>query len=555
VPGSGNEPQVAWVPAPAGDASTQNRRQRLLAAAGDFVPLKERLAMLRWFRLLAAAVVVVAWLALPQARGARAALLFGVTGAYVVATLMVEVGWRASGRRATWIFGVVVMADAVYLAWVSYATNGLGTPLEALLLLQLVTVSLLASFRTGVKLALFSSLLLLCAYYAQQAGALQSLGGRPTGLGKHDYALVCAEMAVFWLAALITATFAAVNERELRRRRYDLAALAELARHLEALHEPRDIAARLLGDVREAFDCDRSLLLMADDRAVRCLATRDVDDAAEVAWPLASAELAERAPRVAAVMADGTTALLKTEERETDVVLAAFGPRRQLMVIPLRSGGRSVGALVAEHSLRKGSRVERRVVTMLESFTSHTELVLEKARLMQEVSKLATIDALTGLPNRRLLDESLTRSCAEALRTGAPLSVLMIDIDHFKRHNDTFGHQSGDELLRKVGATLRDNCRAMDMAARFGGEEFCLVMPGTDIVTAAGVAERVRRAIAEIAAEQPVSASVGVACAPDQGRTPADIARAADEALYAAKNQGRNRVVVAGGIAPQPRAA
>ena len=191
---------------------------------------------------------------------------------------------------------------------------------------------------------------------------------------------------------------------------------------------------------------------------------------------------------------------------------------------------------------------------MLETFASHTALALEKARLLQEMAALATLDALTGLPNRRLLDDALARACAESLRTGAPLSVLMIDIDHFKSHNDDHGHQSGDVVLRRVGETLRDNCRSMDIAARFGGEEFCVVMPGTDLPTAAAAGERMRVAISRIPAEHPVTVSVGVTCAPEHGQTATDLTRAADLALYEAKRGGRNRVAVAGTTAGAPPA-
>ncbi len=529
-----------------------SRALRPTDASGDFVPLSERMAMLRIFRLLAAAAVLAGWVALPQTRGAPGSLVFEVSGAYVGAMLVVEFAWRASRRRASWIFGLVVMCDAVYLAWASFGTAGLGSPLQALLLLQLVTVSLLASFRTGLKLAFFSSLLLLCAFYAQEDGVLHVLGGRRLSFGDSDYRLICAQIAVFWLAALVTASFAAVNERELRRRRYDLGALAQLARHLEALHEPRQIAQRLLVDVHEAFGCDRSMLIDLDASGATCLAAHGVDACVDVAWPLPEAELAERAPRLSCALAEGETALVRSGERDADVVLAAFGARRQLILVPLTADGRPVAILVAEHSLRDGSRVERRVVSMLETFASHTALALEKARLLQEMAALATLDALTGLPNRRLLDDALARACAEALRTGAPLSVLMIDIDHFKSHNDGYGHQSGDVLLRRVGETLRDSCRSMDIAARFGGEEFCVVMPATDLPTAAAAAERMRVAISRIPAEHPVTASVGVTCAPEHGQTATDLTRAADLALYEAKRGGRNRVVVAGATADSP---
>ncbi len=513
------------------------------------------MAMLRAFRVLAAAIILGGWALLPQTRGASAQLLVAVSAGYVIGMLAVEMLWRTSRRRASWIFGLVVMFDAVYLAWATYGTAGLSTPLQALLLLQLVTVSLLASFRTGLKLALFSSLLLLCAFYAQEAGLLRFVGGRALSFDDSDYRLICAQISIYWLAALVTASFAAVNERELRRRRYDLEALAQLARHLEALHEPREVADRVLADVREAFGYARSMLVELVQGEATCLAVHDVNGAGVLAWPLSRPELDAQAPRLSRTIAEGATALVRRVEDETDAVLAAFGPQCNLIVLPLRADGSSIGVLVVEHSLRRGSRVERRVVSMLESFASHAALALGKARLLQEIAAQATIDALTGLPNRRLLDEALGRACAEALRTGAPLGVLMIDIDQFKQHNDTYGHQSGDTVLRHVGEALRDHVRGMDVAARFGGEEFCVVMPGADLATAAAAGERLRAAIAQMALEHPVTASVGVACAPRHARTPAELTHAADVALYEAKRRGRNQVVVATEPASTPPAS
>lgn len=443
------------------------------------------------------------------------------------------------------MFGVVVICDAVYLGWASYATAGLTTPLQALLLLQLVTVSLLASFRTGVKLALLDSLLLLCALYARQAGVLHFLGGHHLRFDNGDAHVVYAQVVVYWLAALVTASFAAVNERELRRRRYDLEALALFARHLEELHDSSAIADQVLADVHDAFGYGRSMMIEVDETSARCLATRELDAAAEIGWPLSRGELSEHSPRLWQALDSGTTELVRTRDRQSDPVLSCFGDERRVIVVPLRADGRSIGALVTEHTARAGSRVERRVVSMLESFASHAALAVGNANLLAEIRALATIDQLTGLPNRRLLDEALARECAESLRSGEPLGVLMIDVDRFKSHNDTYGHQSGDAVLRAVGEALRGHVRAMDVAARYGGEEFCIVMPGADLETAAAAGERLRQSIARIVVEHPVTASVGVACSPAHGRTPIDLTNAADAALYAAKRGGRNRVCVA----------
>jgi diguanylate cyclase (GGDEF)-like protein/PAS domain S-box-containing protein len=159
-------------------------------------------------------------------------------------------------------------------------------------------------------------------------------------------------------------------------------------------------------------------------------------------------------------------------------------------------------------------------------------------------------DPLTGLFNRRYLDESLRRELLRAKRDGQPLSLLMIDIDHFKRLNDTHGHQAGDEVLKRLGELIRRGARRADLPCRYGGEEFLLVLPDMSAEDAAGCAEEWRMAFAneriDFDGRIVLSAtfSAGVATCPANGNSCEGLIRAADQALYAAKNSGRNRVVV-----------
>lgn len=160
------------------------------------------------------------------------------------------------------------------------------------------------------------------------------------------------------------------------------------------------------------------------------------------------------------------------------------------------------------------------------------------------------IDPLTSLHNRRHLEESLVRDLARAQRDGSSIAVLMIDVDHFKRYNDRYGHGLGDQVLRQVGAVLAGVCRSGDLAARYGGEEFTIVMADVEESTAMARAELLRQRMVETrvvtiggASIPAVTISVGVAMYPRDGSTPTEVVEAADQALYAAKQQGRNRVV------------
>lgn len=164
---------------------------------------------------------------------------------------------------------------------------------------------------------------------------------------------------------------------------------------------------------------------------------------------------------------------------------------------------------------------------------------------------LASKDPLTGLANRRAFDEGLMQEWRRALRCAQPLSLVMFDVDHFKRYNDTYGHQQGDACLRSMALALGGATkRAGDLVARYGGEEFVLVLPGTSAAGAAIVAERVRATVQDLAlphagssAASVVTVSVGVAsCIPDESLSADALVAAADRALYCAKRAGRNRV-------------
>lgn len=163
--------------------------------------------------------------------------------------------------------------------------------------------------------------------------------------------------------------------------------------------------------------------------------------------------------------------------------------------------------------------------------------------------EMAVTDPLTGLHNRRYMNTQLEALVARANRGGDPVALLVLDIDHFKSVNDSFGHDAGDEVLREFSVRLATNVRAVDLPCRFGGEEFVVVMPGTTLEDAHRIAERIRRDVGaspfRILGGEPlgITVSVGVAATVGGGDTPASVLKRADEGVYEAKNSGRNRVV------------
>jgi diguanylate cyclase (GGDEF)-like protein len=182
-------------------------------------------------------------------------------------------------------------------------------------------------------------------------------------------------------------------------------------------------------------------------------------------------------------------------------------------------------------------------------------LALANQALRERLRGQALRDSLTGLHNRRFLEEVMAQMEAQLARDGRPVAVLMLDLDHFKSINDTHGHAAGDAVLRSVGLLLTEQLRRSDVACRYGGEELAVLLPGCDLAQAAERADMIRQSVAMLhkaatahghkAPLPPVTVSIGVAAAPQSARQLADALKAADAALYEAKRAGRNRVTSA----------
>jgi len=176
------------------------------------------------------------------------------------------------------------------------------------------------------------------------------------------------------------------------------------------------------------------------------------------------------------------------------------------------------------------------------------KLSLYNLKLREELREQATHDPLTGLCNRRYLEENLARELHRAQRGNWPLCVVMLDLDHFKPFNDTFGHDAGDSTLRELSQVLREKLRKSDILSRYGGDEFVLVLPNSSLADARQRLEQILVLIKQKQTRQgsllgQVTVSAGVAAAPEHGSTVSELVRAADVALVAAKKAGRDRVV------------
>jgi len=209
--------------------------------------------------------------------------------------------------------------------------------------------------------------------------------------------------------------------------------------------------------------------------------------------------------------------------------------------------------------MRELSEMMNKMAATLQAERDNLEKsVADRTRELQEANarleRLAVTDGLTGVYNHRRFQEGLAAELLRSTRTGRPVSVLMADVDLFKKVNDAMGHPAGDELLRRLAQVLNSALRGTDLLARYGGEEFAALLPETSKTVAGQVAERMRAAVeAELNVDgrwtQKITISVGVATYPDDGKTGEQALIAADEALYVAKHQGRNRVVISRAVA------
>ena len=339
--------------------------------------------------------------------------------------------------------------------------------------------------------------------------------------------------------------------------------LATVQRNERSLKRFQDIELALMGApdfgeflevvlnrLRHDFDLSGVRLMLAevDDTL------RDLIDTAEGIRALdAGLCIAQDAGTFAAVCGDGQ--LWIGAPRERHAPLFGARPPASAVVMPLARNGRYFGVIAL------GSRDARRfapemATDFIERFGAVVAVCLENMWNRERLKRIGLTDPLTGLSNRRYFDQRLREEVIRGARYGAPLACLLIDIDHFKRVNDSHGHATGDRALRAASACMRAQLRVTDTLARYGGEEFAALLVQTEQNWAGTVAERVRRAVARLdvpdddGARVPLTISIGLASVDprdvsDRDTLPMRLLGAADAALYAAKRAGRDRVVVA----------
>lgn len=212
-------------------------------------------------------------------------------------------------------------------------------------------------------------------------------------------------------------------------------------------------------------------------------------------------------------------------------------PTHGSIVIPLKAREDVIGVLCLY--IPAGFEMDERDIRLLKSVANQAGVALDNSRMYEETKKSSLYDPLTGIANRRMMNTFFDTNYTKAKKEGKPFSVIMLDIDNFKKYNDTKGHAAGDRALVSVAKLLTDAIRGADLAARYGGEEFMIILVGTDIVGAGIVAENIRRSVEK---KTDVTVSLGVSCYSDDIKNGEELIKKADSALYKSKNSGRNRV-------------
>jgi len=219
--------------------------------------------------------------------------------------------------------------------------------------------------------------------------------------------------------------------------------------------------------------------------------------------------------------------------------------------IPLSAQSETFGLLHVSVPPGASGRLTEEKQHLAVTLAEHIGLALANLELRETLHSQSVRDLLTGLFNRRYLEESLQREVSRAKRSKRPLGIVMLDLDNFKPFNDTLGHEAGDNVLREVGHFLQRHVRGDDIACRYGGEEFTLILPETSLEVIRARAEQLRERIKQLQVGYhgqllgPLTVSLGVAILPDHGTSGEAVLHAADAALYRAKAEGRDRVVVA----------
>lgn len=339
---------------------------------------------------------------------------------------------------------------------------------------------------------------------------------------------------------------------QLESRNRSIAQFYDFLRSITSSLDSQKVYHAVLAKFSEIFKAERSSLMILNEESNELAL-----EAALGAHPESSAAIRLKMGEgiAGAVLASGSPLVVRdvdTDERVTGV-RAGHYKSRSFISFPIMLGPRKIGVINLTDR-KDGLPYENEDLSLLEMMSPHLALIIDRTewhRKAEAYQQMSLTDPLTGLPNRRYLEERLFEEVERSKRYDTPLAFMIIDVDHFKSYNDLYGHTNADIVLLKTAQILRNSIRAIDMSARFAGDEFCIVLPETELAAAASIAERLRAAISntEYLSEKgelmgQVTLSIGVSSFSPTRQSPLSIIETADSALYQAKTRGRNCIAV-----------
>jgi diguanylate cyclase (GGDEF)-like protein len=326
-----------------------------------------------------------------------------------------------------------------------------------------------------------------------------------------------------------------------RRRAQQLEAINTIAQQMTVVVELRELLAKVCWLVEKAFQLDHVSVLLKDEQD---LVLRAHEGKLTLRIP-EDARLPAGAGLWGRALVSGKSVIVNDIRQDTDYI-GFLEETRSQMCIPLLSFGQTLGVLVLDTTRVEGFHFSDQPT--LESVADICANAIQNANHVDRVRQLAYIDGLTGIFNRRFFEMRINEEIERARRFANGMSVIMVDIDQFKRLNDEFGHLLGDEVLRQISSVFSQHIRKIDVVCRYGGEEFAILLPETHVEQALGVADKLRRIVETWqfpGVPRPVTISAGLAAFPRHGITRDELVKAADAGLYAAKQAGRNRIFLA----------
>ena len=339
---------------------------------------------------------------------------------------------------------------------------------------------------------------------------------------------------------------------QLETRKRALAQFYDFLRSVAASLDSGKIYQTVLARFSEMLKAQRSSLMILNEESNELALEAALGAEAMYSGPI-RVKLGEGV--AGSVLATGLPLVVRDVETDARLPHGRAGQykTKSFISFPITLGPRKVGVINLTER-RDGLPYDNEDLSLLELMSPHLALIIDRTewhRRAEAYQRMSLTDPLTGLPNRRYLDDRLFEEVERSKRYDTPLSFMIIDVDHFKTFNDIYGHTNADIVLIKTAQLLRNSIRAIDMSARFAGDEFCIVLPETETEAAVRIAERLRRSVseAEYRAETGermgrVTLSIGVSSFTLTRQSPLSIIESADRALYQAKTRGRNCVAV-----------